>query len=77
MTTSHTTVTMKTLGMPNSTIFPLAALHQNTSVILSMICSSFVVLKVVFMGSSLFHKLLLDDSNEDEIIKEVVMDSTS
>ena len=35
------------------------------------------VLKVVFMGSSLFHKLLLDDSNEDEIIKEVVMNSTS
>ena len=77
MTTSHTTVTMKTLGMPNITIFQLAALHQNTFVILSMICSSFVVLKVVFMSSSLFHKLLLDDSNEDEIIKEVDMDSTS
>ena len=29
------------------------------------------------MGSSLFRKLLLDDSDEDEIIKEVVMDSTS
>ena len=29
------------------------------------------------MGSSLFRKLLLDDSNENEIIKEVVMDLTS
>ncbi|XP_050286616.1 uncharacterized protein LOC126725756 isoform X1 [Quercus robur] len=29
------------------------------------------------MGSSLFRKLLLDDSDEDEIIEEVVMDSTS
>ncbi|KAL0008286.1 hypothetical protein SO802_009788 [Lithocarpus litseifolius] len=29
------------------------------------------------MGSSLFHKLLLDDSDKDEIIEEVVMDSTS
>ena len=34
-------------------------------------------LKVVSMGRSLFHKLLFDDSDEDEIIKEVVMDSTS
>ncbi|KAK9998630.1 hypothetical protein SO802_018233 [Lithocarpus litseifolius] len=29
------------------------------------------------MGRSLFRKLLFDDSNEDEIVKEVVMDSTS
>nr|XP_023911805.1 uncharacterized protein LOC112023430 [Quercus suber] len=29
------------------------------------------------MGSSLFRKLLLDDSDEDEIIEEVVMDLTS
>ena len=29
------------------------------------------------MGCSLFHKLLLDDLDEDEIIKEVVMGLTS
>ena len=29
------------------------------------------------MGRSLFHKLLLDDLDEDEIIKKVVMGSTS
>ena len=29
------------------------------------------------MGRSLFRKLLFDDFDEDEIIKEVVMDSTS
>ena len=34
-------------------------------------------LKVVFIGCSLFRKLLFDDSDEDEKIKEVFMDSTS
>ena len=35
------------------------------------------VLKVDSMGCSLFCKLLFDDLDEDEIIKQVVMDSTS
>ena len=34
-------------------------------------------LKVISMGHSLFRKLFFDDSDKDEIIKKVVMDSTS
>ncbi|KAF3973318.1 hypothetical protein CMV_003254 [Castanea mollissima] len=32
--------------------------------------------KVAYMDRSLFHKLLLDDSDEDEIIEEVVMETS-
>jgi len=35
-----------------------------------------IVLKVASMDSSLFSKLLFDDSDEDEIIEEVVMETS-
>ena len=35
-----------------------------------------IVLKVAFMSRSLFRKLFLDDADEDEIIKEVIMETS-